>query len=327
MGLISATIAPFTAGWTNHMISPVTFIKNPLLWMELMSKHKVTFSIAPDFAYGLVAKKLMDSKSKGMGPDLDLSSVVRIYSAAEPIRCDTINQFQDAFTKHGLPKDWFGACYGLAENVAAVSSLEKLSLSKYQPSGQSIVAVGHESDFKPFGETIKVVCPTHMHELGTGVVGELWVSCPSKASGYFGQPELSKEVFHATLSDNGDEETYLRTGDLAFIENGYIYICGRHKDLVIVNGVNYYPQDIEYTIQNAFPHAVRPGCMAAFSSDDSGGDGNLEVVFEIRRSYYKNAREVVDSVRMAVMQDITLVPTRVVAIEERSIPKTTSGKI
>lgn len=159
-------------------------------------------------------------------------------------------------------------------------------------------------------------------------MGELWVSCPSNAFGYFGQPELTKETFQATLSGDDNKTHYLRTGDLAFIDDGCLYICGRHKDLIIVNGVNHYPQDIEFVIQDASP-AVRPGCMAAFSSDDIGGDGNLEVVFEIRKANVK-AKDTVDVVKLvhnAIIQDIGLIPTRVVAIKERSIPKTTSGKI
>ena len=335
MGLISATIAPFVAGYEMHMISPISFIKNPLLWVELMSKHKVTWSIAPDFGYRLVARKFLDvkksAKSGNMCPilGLDLSSIVRLYSGAEPIRHDTIQQFQDAFGEYGLPTDWFGATYGLAENVVYVCSLGQLTLSVYQPSGQSLVSVGRLDDYVPHGQTMKVVCPYTMREMSNGEVGELWISCQSNASGYFGQPELSTNAFRATLPNEDDKKFYLRTGDLVFVEDGFLYICGRHKDLVIVNGVNYYPQDIEYAVQEA-SQAVRPGCVAAFSSDvDGGGDPDLEVVFEIRNTYAKatDAAEVVDIVYSAIIQDVGLVPARVVAIKERSIPKTTSGKI
>ncbi len=126
----------------------------------------------------------------------------------------------------------------------------------------------------------KIVNPKTIQELGDReVVGELWLSGPSVTAGCFGKSELTKEVFHARI--DGYDEHFLRTGDLAFFEDEYLYICGRQKDLVIVNGVNHYPQDVEYAVQNA-SSAIRPGCVAAFSSNETGADGELEVVFEIR---------------------------------------------
>jgi acyl-CoA synthetase (AMP-forming)/AMP-acid ligase II/acyl carrier protein len=329
MGLINAIIAPFAAGWNCNMISPMSFIKNPLLWIDLMSQLKVNWSAAPDFAYSLAARKFKESKvkNKGRNPiaNLDLSSVAFLQNAAEPIRTDTVSMFEQTFLQYGLRKDWFLAGYGLAETVVYATHKHEYKLSKPRPeTGAPLIAVGHRSNFQQ-SLMIKIVDLTTLEELSDGEVGELWLSSPSVAAGYFGKFELTEEVFRAKIAGD-DHETFLRTGDLAFFEDDYLYICGRQKDLVIVNGVNYYPQDIELVLQGASP-AVRPGCVAAFSSDDAGGDGNLEVVFEIRNTNVQEVIEVVNSVRTAVINKIGLVPTRVVAIKERTILKTTSGKI
>ena len=320
MGLITAIIAPLVAGWRCHMISPISFIKNPLLWINLMSKLKTTWSVAPDFGYRLAARKMRESKHS----NFDLSSIAFLLSAAEPIRPSTVTVFQDIFRKYGLRDNWFVSGYGLAENVVYVAHIHTFKLSEPRPeNGATFVAVGHESNF-PASQIAKIVSPTLNKELRDGTVGELWLSSPSTAHGYFGKPDLTNETFRAKLT--GSDDTFLRTGDLAFFEEGYLYICGRLKDLVIVNGVNYYPQDIEFVVQGT-SSAVRPGCVAAFSSDDAGGDGDLEIIFEIRSTQMNEAENIVNAVYMGVMDKIGLIPSRIVAIKERTILKTTSGKI
>ena len=330
MGLISAVIAPLTAGWNCNMISPFDFIQNPMLWIDLMSQLKVNWSIAPNFAYRLAAKKFLQAKSKANGtvpiPNLDLSSIGYLLCGAEPIQNDTIHMFENEFGPYGLASDWFSAAYGLAESVVYVTHLNERRLSSFQPTkGVDCIAVGHMDRF-PSGQTTKVVCPETCMELGEQQVGELWLSGPSVAAGYFGRPELSSQVFNAEIAQSDCNLKFLRTGDLAFFEDGYLYICGRQKDLIIVNGVNYYPQDIEHVVENASP-AVRPGCIAAFSSDDFGGDGDLEVVFELRPEFTKDVGDVVNLIRGEIMKKNGIMPTRIVAIKDRSILKTTSGKI
>ena len=195
-------------------------------------------------------------------------------------KLDKKELFEEAFGSYRLRKDWFVAGYGLAEYVVGATYVNEYKLATFEPStpGQPSVAVGHRTLF-PKGQMAKIVNPKTIQELGDREVGELWLSGPSITAGYFGKPELTKEVFHARI--DGYDEHFLRTGDLAFFEDDYLYICGRQKDLVIVNGVNHYPQDIEYAVQRA-SSAVRPGCVAAFSSNETGADGELEVVFEIR---------------------------------------------
>eukprot|EP00548_Thalassiothrix_antarctica_P016805 CAMPEP_0194185194 /NCGR_PEP_ID=MMETSP0154-20130528/41548_1 /TAXON_ID=1049557 /ORGANISM="Thalassiothrix antarctica, Strain L6-D1" /LENGTH=855 /DNA_ID=CAMNT_0038903361 /DNA_START=264 /DNA_END=2828 /DNA_ORIENTATION=- len=329
MGLIEAIVAPFAGGCRCHMMSPLAFIKSPLVWIDLMSRHKVTWSLAPDFAFRLVTRKFKEAKDRGICEpiqNLDLSSIVVLQSAAEPVRKDTIDAFKDVFFDYGLNKDWLCVAYGLAETVVHASHIvaEKISV---QIPGSEIYAVGHRSNLAE-GQIIKVVNPKTHQEIDDGTVGELWLSGPSITGGYFGKPELTEEVFRAKIEGLSGSPNFLRTGDLAFFEDNYLYICGRQKDLIIVNGVNYYPQDVEFAVVDASA-LVRPGCVAAFSSDDTGhGTGNLEIVFEIREKASKQEVEnVVNAVKIHVFHSIKLMPSRVVAIQERTILKTTSGKI
>ena len=254
LGLIFATIAPFAGGVRVHMMSPISFIQNPLLWFELMSKHQVNYTAGPDFSFRLVARKFREGRdaSGGDSPilDLDLSSIRLLALTAEPIRPDTHTVISSLFGPYGLRDDWFGAAYGLAETVVFASYHRGYSTAG---KGQ-FVAVGSK---ETLGEdvTIKIVDEKSCRELPDGETGELWLSSASVAAGYYGSPILSGDVFRAKLcGEHGDavsersslnEATYLRTGDLAFFENNRLYICGRIKDLIIVNGVNFYPQDIE----------------------------------------------------------------------------------
>ncbi|KAK7230919.1 hypothetical protein SO694_000741102 [Aureococcus anophagefferens] len=173
---------------------------------------------------------------------------------------------------------------------------------------------------------VRIVDPESRRERPAGEAGEIWISSGSVAKGYWGKEELSEETFHARLDpDNG--RRYLRTGDEGFSERGGLFICGRLKDMIIVGGENYYPEDVEIAAQAARPGDVRPACLAAFSADaaDGAGDEALVVVFEVRAA--SDAEDVCRAVARAVAVDVGLAPERVVAIEERSIPKTTSGKI
>ncbi len=334
MGLIGASIAPFAAGWSCNMISPITFIQNPVLFIELLSRLKVNFSLGPDFGYALAARKFNEQRrhQRGKEPikDLDLSSVILLQNGAEPIRSETVTLFGDTFCQYNLNERWFSAIYGMAEMVVCISSLREYRLSRFEPTpGRPSIAVAHRRSL-PDEQDIQIVCPSTYKILEDGEVGEIWLSGPSTTLGYFNQERLTSSVFQCRImSENtkGDNnQLYLRSGDLGFFEDDYLFICGREKDVIIVNGANYYPQDIELTVQNASP-TIRPGCIAAFSSNDTHGDGKLVIVFEIRAAYVTEGNQVVNEAHSSIVRDIGLVPSRIVAIKEKGICKTTSGKI
>lgn len=308
-------------------MSPITFIKNPVLWIQLMSKHRVHCSIVPDFAFRLAARKFAEAKERGSAPALDLSSIEWLASSAEPVRPDTITLFESAFADCGLRQDWFGSGYGLAEHVAPATIHHSFALSEPRPEDgtKQYVSCGRRSVHEVHLD-IKMVDPVTCEEVADGMTGEVWISGDSVTLGYYGKPEISEETFRAKLNGSGDDSaTYLRTGDLGFFQGDFMFICGRIKDLLIVNGANYYPQDIEFVCQDASP-AVRPGCVAAFASSEIDDEGSLEVVFEIRPNSVKTAKDICSTVRDAIVQHIGLTPSKVVAIAEK-IPKTTSGYV
>lgn len=208
------------------MISPITFVQNPLLWIDLMSKLRVNWTVAPNFAFRLTARKFMEAKAKKNTepiPDLDLTSLKYMQNSAEPIQTDTKDMFEQAFKQYGLNNDWFVGAYGLAESVVGVTFLFEYKVSTFKPNDStSLIAVGHESCF-PEGQTIKIINTDTFTEVKEREVGELWLSGPSVTSGYFDKPRLTQEIFHAKL-DNDYDRQYLRTGDLAFMEEGYLYM-------------------------------------------------------------------------------------------------------
>jgi len=163
----------------------------------------------------------------------------------------------------------------------------------------------------------------------------LWLGGPSVTAGYYNKPELTRAVYGAKIkraesntdiANEIDSVTFLRTGDLGFLQEGKLFICGRSKDLIIYNGVNYYPQDLEFAAQEA-NKSVRPGCVAAFAAAEIDDGLTVQIVFELRRASYKEAAEICTAVKQQILQPIGIPVKSVVAIEEKTIPKTTSGKI
>jgi acyl-CoA synthetase (AMP-forming)/AMP-acid ligase II len=193
LGLIYASIAPFAGGGRMHHMSPLTFIRNPLLWLELMSRHRVSWSVGPDFAYRLVARKFREAqaKTKNPIPRLDLSHIRYLISGAEPVRTTTKETFSMEFARYKLCKNWFHVGYGLAENVVGVCWIHGFHLS--QPRGEdvsSLVAVGSRHTFH-HSLVVKIVDRESFLEVEDGETGELWIAGPSVATGYFKKPELS----------------------------------------------------------------------------------------------------------------------------------------
>lgn len=157
-------------------------------------------------------------------------------------------------------------------------------------------------------------------------IGEICLSSPSKAQGYWGRPELSRQIFRATIKDDPTRTEYLRTGDLGFVHQGELYVCGRLKDLIIIRGKNYYPQDIERTAEDSH-QLLKPGCSAAFCVETEGGE-RLVLVAEVRGEPDKAARQaVLDALLHNVSSGHGLMLQAALLLKERSVPKTTSGKI
>ncbi len=304
MGLIGSYLGILYCGGSGFYMSPLSFLQRPVMWIEAISRFHGTHIQAPNFAFKLTSRKF--NASKYTKASLDLSSLKHIINAAEPVTEESINAFCKAFVPFGLKKEVMFPTYGLAEHTVFVCSggKQKLTVSKraLEVDGEVIEVdsseyKGSASDFAvstmigcgyPSEQNVdvKIVSTETLLPLGENKVGEIWIRSDSKAGGYYKKPEISKSEFFAEIGEgtgaSDPSKGYLRTGDLGFMHNRELFVCGRLKDLIIIGGRNYYPQDIEASAE-AFDPRIRPGCSAAFTIDPiSGEDERVAIVLELR---------------------------------------------
>jgi thioester reductase-like protein len=333
MGLIGYYLFFAIAGGTTYGFSPVDFIQRPALWLQTISRYRGTATSAPNFAYEYCTRpdKLPDEALTG----LDLSSLRFVMNAAEPVRAGVCRDFLHRFSPLGLNPKSFFAAYGLAEYTLAVSNYGRamrafdrsaLCEGKVQPIGSpaSDAAATLVSCGVPLGTTeIRIVDVNGAPQTAApGTSGEIWIRGGSKCPGYWGRPELNAATFDAHLpGEPGTAPGWLRSGDVGFMYDGELYVCGRLKDMVIVRGLNYYPQDIEAIVE-ADP-LVRKGCVAAFAADGPDRE-RLVIVAEVRRPDHVPD---IAALNQRLRAALGITADTVVCIKARTIPKTSSGKI
>jgi acyl-CoA synthetase (AMP-forming)/AMP-acid ligase II len=320
MGLMGTIILSMYDGWPLVLMSPMHFIQEPIRWLKAISDYGVTITLGPNFSLDLCSDALRDEEIT----DLDLSTVKELYCGAEPISPDTLARFEQTTAPFGFDAKALIPCYGMAEATLFVSG--KRSGTTYrtncppEPSGtgRDVVSCGEVDS----AHVVRIIDPTNHKSLDDGVVGEIWVSGRSVAAGYYNRIEQTREVFHARLAD--EEGEYLRTGDLGFILSGELFVTGRIKDLIIVNGRNIYPQDVEAAVVRANP-AFR--IAAAFSIPDNGAE-QLCVVAEVGHRELSPAlySELAEAIRYSVTSEFGIRP-HVHVGPKRTIPTTTSGKV
>lgn len=335
-GLVEGLTLPLYNGTPCFVMSPLAFIKRPIRWLQTISRYKVTHSQGPNFAYDHCLHRITPEQRS----TLDLSSWRAAGNAAEPIKHKTIERFVEAFEPYGFRWNTFSPAYGLAEATLLVSASQKpdvpvfctvsaaaleqnriAEISKLEKGARTVVGCGRlVGDMR-----VVIVHPETLSQCLPDEVGEIWVSDPSVAQGYWNRPEETQRTFQAFLTDTG-EGPFLRTGDLGFLKDGELFVTGRRKDLIIIRGTNHYPQDIEWTVEQSHP-ALRPGYSAAFSVDIDGSE-RLVVVQEVER-HYRNLEvdEVVGAIRQAVAEHHELEVYAVSLLKTGSILKTSSGKI
>ncbi|MCA9248975.1 MAG: AMP-binding protein, partial [Planctomycetales bacterium] len=335
MGLIGGILQPMYVGQPNVIFSPAAFLQKPYRWLRAISHYGATISGGPNFAYDLAVDKITDEQLES----LDLSGWTLAFNGAEPVRRETIDRFVERFAPCGFRREAFYPCYGLAEATLIVSG----GLRKSPPVIISVEAESLEShdvvealedeagtrDLVGSGgnlhdQQIRIVDPETRLAQPAGRVGEIWVSGPSVAKGYWNRPEESKATFQAYLDDT-DEGPFLRTGDLGFMVDGELFVTGRLKDLIILRGVNYYPQDIEYTVGLSHPQ-IRLNYGAAFTVGDED-DPRLVIVQEVERRRDLDTEEILTAIRKAIAAEHELSVDAIILIKAGSIPKTSSGKI
>jgi acyl-CoA synthetase (AMP-forming)/AMP-acid ligase II len=335
-GLVEGLMQPLFNGTPCFVMSPFAFIKRPINWLQAISRYGGTHSQAPNFAYDHCVRRISPEACAG----LDLGSWKSAGNAAEPINAIVLERFFETFEPFGFRWNAFCPAYGLAENTLLVSTSSHADKPVICPlDGASLEQnriVDAATDSKSIRTIVgcgRLVCETQVAIVNPDTlvrceidrVGEIWVSDPSVAQGYWQRPEETAQTFHAYTADT-NEGPFLRTGDLGFIKDGELFISSRVKDLIIIRGTNHYPQDLEWTVQSSHP-ALRAEHGAAFSVDVAGEE-RLVIVQEVERKQQDlDIEQVVGAIRQTVAEEHELDVYAVVLLKTGTILKTSSGKI
>lgn|GEM_PF-6978595 len=328
MGLIGNVLQALYCGRPITMMSPIDFLQKPLRWLQAITRFRVTSSGGPNFAFDLCSRKI----SREEIDTLDLSTWEVAFCGAEPVRPHTLTTFADTFARAGFRRTAFYPCFGLAEATLFVTGSDldaEPTLRAYQGSRSLgdesacdgiYVSCGRPAD----GQQVRIVDPRSNLDVVDGEKGEIWVSGPNVATGYWGNPKESAMVFSARTA-TGDGP-YLRTGDLGFVVDGELFVTGRLKDVIIVHGVNHHPEDIELTVEKSHG-MVRPGCSAVFAIATERDDKVVAAV-EMRDQWQSHERQdIVRAIRSAVSRQHGVALGDIALVQARTLPKTSSGKI
>lgn len=334
-GLIDGLMLPLYHGGPCYILSPLTFVRRPERWLQAISRFGGTHTQAPNFAYEQCVRRISDDIIN----TLDLSSMVTFSSGGEPIRTETVKSFMSKFERCGLKPEAVCPAFGLAEATLVVSGKTReggpvfchvdteaykndqiIELPPDDPNGRTVTSSGVVLN----GVDVAIADTDTLKNLPDGQIGEVWVGGESIGAGYWKLPEESERTFRARLSDDPDRGTFLRTGDLGFKLRNNLFITGRAKDLIIIAGVNHYPQDIELTVQNA-DDVIRTDHCVAFPVE-AGGEERLVVVAEVD-SKRDDWDSLLATLRKAVSETHELDLYALQLIRRGTILKTSSGKL
>lgn len=336
MGLIGNVMQPLYCGASAILMAPMAFLEKPLRWLQAISDYRANTSGGPNFAYDLCAQKISPEDLAG----IDLSSWQLAFNGAEPINPLTLQRFSDAFTTCGFQQRAFYPCYGLAEATLLatggtkqafprIAAFDKTALEQHivhliddnQLNARSLVGCG-AIDIES-GQSLRIVDPDTGTSCADDQIGEIWLSGPCIAQGYWQNPEMSGKAFVIDASG----QSWLRTGDLGFIDGGELFVSGRLKDLIIIRGRNYYPHDLEYAVESA-TDALNPASTVAFSVDEGDGE-KLIVLAELKRNRFRQAdyRNEFSAIRARLTEECGIQTDRILFLKPGAILKTSSGKL
>lgn len=328
MGLVGMCFAPIIGDATLYFLRPDHFIGNPLLWIKTMSDVKATVTVAPNFAYGLCARRIDEKDLDG----IDLSHLALSGCGAEMILPSTTEQFFSKFQNYGFKPQTFTPCYGLAEATLAVTFAHPKELIKFEsfdqmklqemgwaepsPQGVNLLSVG-----PPIDDVTVEIRSENGEKLPHQSVGEIWIKSPSLLTEYFNQPEATKNTL---------EDGWLNSGDLGFLKKGELFIVGRRKEVIILNGSNVDPSFIEQATLTL--EEVRSGCVVAFSAVAPQGKQDTESLIVVVESKNESLHEddkiaIKERVKKEVFKKTKYNVDHVIVLTPRSIPRTSSGKI
>ncbi|WP_425002908.1 long-chain-fatty-acid--AMP ligase FadD32 [Mycolicibacterium sp. S3B2] len=370
MGLITVLLSPMLGHYITFM-TPAAFVRRPGRWIREMARKESdtggTISVAPNFAFDHAALRGVPKDGE---PPLDMSNIKCILNGSEPISAATVNRFNDAFGPFGFKPQAIKPSYGLAEATLFVSTtpmnaepriihVDRDELNRHRfvevPADSPKAVAQAGAGQIGVAEWAVIVDNDSATELPDGQIGEVWISGQNMGTGYWGKPEETVATFQNTLKSRTnpshaegatDDATWVRTGDLGAYHDGELYITGRTKDLVIIDGRNHYPQDLEYSAQES-TKALRTGFVAAFSvpanqlpdevfedahaglkRDPDDTSEQLVIVGERAPGAHKlEMAPIADDIRAAIavrhgvtVRDVLLTPAG-------AIPRTSSGKI
>jgi amino acid adenylation domain-containing protein len=330
MGLIGNVLQPLFLGARCILMSPAAFLQKPVRWLQAITDYRATTSGGPNFAFDLCVRKI--------GPDernrLDLSTWSVAFNGAEPIFHETMERFAATFASCGFRRESFHPCFGLAEATLLVSAGPNHAQPRIKEE-----AIKHNRPITPPayqgrrirvgcgqvlpGERVVIVDPESLTPCPAEKIGEIWVAGPHVARGYWNRDQETEQTFEAYLAETG-EGPFLRTGDLGYIENGELFVAGRIKDLVIIRGLNHYPQDIELTVRQSNP-VLESGLCAVFSIEEADQE-RLVIAQELSR-HERDPSRLIEGIREAVAREHEIQTHAIVLIDKGSMPKTTSGKV
>lgn len=334
MGLIGCLLNPLYVGGCGYFMDPLGFVQSPYRWLQAISRLRITTAGAPSFGYELCSQRVKDAQLE----TLDLRSWSVAFCGAEPVRRRTLDRFTERFSPAGFRAEAFLPCYGLAEATLFVTGVShgegwrslRVSAAALERGDVELCPPGEgtrdlvDCGLPWLGQEVIIVEPDTRQRCPDGRVGEIWIAGPSVTSGYWNQPGTTASRFAAFLSDTG-RGPYLRSGDLGFLSGGRLFVTGRLDDLIILDGRNHYPHDIEHSAESSHPRlAGRQG--AAFGIEE-GGEPQLVIVQESDVTGDAERAEVTRAIRASVSELHGLRAHTVMLVAPGAIPRTSSGKV
>ncbi|HVW29988.1 MAG TPA: amino acid adenylation domain-containing protein, partial [Polyangiaceae bacterium] len=335
MGLVSGVVLPVYKGMAATLLSPQLILESPATWLKVIARYGATVSGGPDFVYPLCVDRVRDEQIQG----IDLSRWRVAFCGSEPIRARSMEAFAARFAAYGFRAGALCPCYGLAEATLLVSSCrpgEGANAARFDAAElgrgkvQDVVVGGAvlvDCGVIPSRHRVRITDPVTFAECEPGRVGEIWVTGPSVTAGYWKNDAATNRTFPTIMAADGVPERYLRTGDLGFLRRGRLFVCGRHKDLIILRGQNLYPQDVERTLADRVT-GLNKGRIAAFPSELDGVEGigvAAEVSTEALRA--RSADDFVRAIRRAIAAEYRESVHLVLLLRTGQLPRTSSGKL
>ncbi|MDX8355331.1 fatty acyl-AMP ligase [Cognatiyoonia sp. IB215182] len=338
MGLFGCILTPLLRGGGIVKMPPEAFVARPWRWLEAISDfgaYRQVYAGGPNFAYESCLSQVSDVQME----NLDLSPWFVAYNGAEPVRARTLKRFASRFRRVGFDgRAWF-PCYGMAEATLMISGPSPRAAPPAYPVSRSRLTVGHVEPVRsddaaaewvvPCGRVIDghqliIVDPNTCEHLPDGRVGEIWFSGDSVARSYFGNPQATRETLKAQTADGTGP--YLRTGDLGFLRDGYIHVTGRMSDLIIIDGQNHHPNDVEGDVEETLSgHPIYK--VAVFAVEPAESRCEIIAVIEWGRTERESIPGAIRSVRKLVFERRGIPIDRLLIVERGAIPLTSSGKV